>query len=517
MGNGLKVLMVWPRVPESFWSFEGAIRLIRRDAVMPPLGLITLAALCPETWTVRLIDQAFEELRDEDLLWADLVMVSGMYVQRDGVLDALARARRLGRRTLFGGPLASSQPKTYLEFADHVVVGEPDEVFAGIAEDLELGRALRLYEIEEKPDVSRTPVPRFDLLKIEHYASMPLQFSRGCPFQCEFCDIIAIYGRRPRTKTPAQFTAELDALYARGWKKEVFIVDDNFVGNRKKALELVQELRPWQEAHGRPFTFYTEASVDLAQQQQLVEAMVEANFFYVFIGIESPSTESLKETKKYQNLREDPLKAIRHLQSQGLWVTGGFIIGFDSDREDIFDRQIDFISRAAIPWAMIGFLQAPPKTALFDRLMEQDRLDLESQATSNFSLPNFQTRLPLDVLLTGFRRVLSTIYEAESFYDRAFRSLWHWKIRACQRPPYFSPPQKLLIAWRSVWEQGVLSSDRKAYWKFFVRLLYYWGNSPAKLWLGFTVLLSANHFIPFADRIGRQLEAEMLEMRARAD
>ena len=302
-------------------------------------------------------------------------MVSGMRVQKDDIRETLLRARALGKRTMIGGPFASSEPELLLPLADHVVVGEPDEVFPEIAADLERGSAKRLYVVNDKPDISKTPVPRFDLLKIEKYVSMAVQFSRGCPFQCEFCDIITIYGRKPRTKAPSQLLAELDALFELGWRDQVFIVDDNFIGNHK----LRSGIGPGAWKSGRnlidyPFLFYTEASIDLAQRPELIEAMVRANFYYVFIGIESPSPQALMETKKYQNLRRDQLESIRFIQSQGLWVTAGFIIGFDSDTEDIFERQRDFIERAAIPWAMAGFLQAPPTTPLYDRMLKQGRL-----------------------------------------------------------------------------------------------------------------------------------------------
>jgi len=303
LGQKIKALLVWPKIPNSFWTFAGMLDLLPEKAVMPPLGLITLAALCPAHWTVRLIDEAVEDLTDNDILWADLVMVGAMTVQKAGLYEVLARARRLGRRTIVGGPYVSGEPSRMLPIADHVVVGEPDEVFLEIARDLEEGTARKLYEITDKPDVTKTPMPRFDLLKLDCYASMSVQFSRGCPFQCEFCDIIILYGRKPRTKLPQQMVAELDKLLSLGWKKQVFIVDDNFIGNHARALDLCVELEKWQRARGFPVMFYTEASMDLARQAALVDAMVKANFFYVFIGIESPSKESLKEVRSSRTWR----------------------------------------------------------------------------------------------------------------------------------------------------------------------------------------------------------------------
>ena len=316
LGPAINVLMVWPRFPASFWGFQGMMSLLPEKTAMPPLGLITVAALCPKSWNIRLIDRAFDQLPDAELQWSDLVMVSGMHVQKGDIADILRRARVLGKRTIVGGPYASSEPEVLLELADHVVVGEPDEAFDKIAMDLETGRARRLYVIEEKPDVSKTPTPRFDLLKLENYVLMAVQFSRGCPFQCEFCDIITLYGRKPRTKQPKQLLGELQALVDFGWRKPVFVVDDNFIGNHKLALALTQEMEEWQKARGYPLMFFTEASIDLAQKPELMEAMVRANFFFVFVGIESPSKEALTEAKKFQNLRVDPLESIRTIQSK---------------------------------------------------------------------------------------------------------------------------------------------------------------------------------------------------------
>src|SRR5713226_7163950 len=399
LGPAIKVLMVWPRFPASFWSLGEVMKMVPERSLVPPLGLITVAALCPKQWKIRLVDLAFEELSDEDILCADLVMVSAMAVQREGVRQTLARASKLNRRTMIGGPYASSEPEALLPLADHVVVGEPDEIFPEIAADLERGSARRLYSITEKPDVRRTPVPRFDLLALNKYTFMSVQFSRGCPFTCEFCDIITLYGRRPRTKSPAQLIGELEALLQLGWRKEIFIVDDNFIGNHKAALELARELERWQRRNRYPFGFATEASIDLASRPELLDAMVKANFSRVFIGIETPSAASLKEAKKFQNLRRDPLDCIRFIQRQGIWVMGGFIVGFDSDQADIFDRQIEFIERAAIPWAMAGGLQAPPTTPLYERMKREGRLIQGSPEFSNFSPPNFLTVLPLPVLL----------------------------------------------------------------------------------------------------------------------
>lgn len=507
LGPKIKVLMVWPKIPSSFWGFEGMMKIIPERTIMPPLGLITVAALCPPQWEIRLIDRSFEDLRDADLLWADLVMVSAMHVQREDAHRTLQRARQLGRRTMIGGSYASTQPEILLLLADHVVVGEPDEVFGEIAAGLENGSARALYRITQKPDISHTPTPRFDLLRMGKYSSMSIQFSRGCPFQCEFCDIITIYGRRPRTKSAEHLMGELEALHHLGWRKPVFIVDDNFIGNHKLALALVQEMEHWQSRNGYPFIFYTEASIDLALRPELLNAMVRANFLYVFIGIETPVAESLKETKKFQNLRADPLECIRFIQRRGLWVMGGFIVGFDNDGPDVFDQQINFIERAAIPWAMTGFLQAPPTTPLFDRMNAEGRLIDDSTAISNFSLPNFRTRLPLPEMLNGLAHMLHELYDSRKFYQRALRSLDCWIARPAQRAhiPFF---YRFRVVVNSAWRQGVMSTYRAEYWRFVVALMSRWGFNSRKIWMGFVLALSGHHFIPYAEDVIGELEKE---------
>ena len=511
LGKKIKALLVWPRIPNSFWTFTGMLELLPEKAVMPPLGLITLAALCPDSWTLRLIDEAIEELTDDDILWADLVMVGAMSVQQAGQHEVLARARRLGRRSIVGGPYASGEPARMLAIADHVVVGEPDEVFPEIARDLEEGTARRLYEIVEKPDVTKTPLPRFELLKLHSYASMSIQFSRGCPFQCEFCDIIILYGRKPRTKHPQQVLAELDKLLSLGWKKQVFIVDDNFIGNHKHALDLCVELEKWQQARGFPMMFYTEASMDLARQSALIEAMVKANFLYVFLGIESPSKESLRETKKLQNLAMDPISCVELLHKKGLWVTGGFIVGFDSDKEDIFEQQIEFIERTAIPWALLNPLHAMPRTALFERMQREGRLIESPHSSGDATPPNFRTNLDTTVLMRGICKTVTAIYEPGRFFERAWRSMESWETRESQHPAQQPTMGGILqIVALSIWKQGLRSSYRRAYWKYLSKIITHYATNRTKLWLAATIMISGHHFIPYAAEVVAKIEREVL-------
>jgi len=506
LGSSLNVLMVWPRFPVSFWGFEGMFRVVPESASMPPLGLITVAALCPSSWRIRLIDRAFEELRDEDIRWAGLVMVSAMQAQREDTIAVLQRARAAGRRTFLGGPWASSEPELVSAYADHVMVGEAEDVFAEIAAALEQGSARPLYRVSKKPDMSRGVIPRYDLLRLDHYVSMAIQFSRGCPFQCEFCDIITIYGRRPRTKSPAQIIAELDMLYRLGWRKLVFIVDDNFIGNHREALALARELVQWQRRHDYPVAFYTEASIDLADRQELLDTMVEANFLYVFLGIETPSREALKECLKYQNLRRDVLTQVRHIQQSGLWVMGGFIVGFDSDDETIFGRQLEFINQTDIAWAMVGILQAVPTTALTERLKREGRLQENGRFRTNFGPPNFRPAMPVPVLLRGLSGLLTELFEPEPFFERAFRSLESWRTRPPQQHPPIPWAYGVRVAWSSLWKQGVLSNYRRDYWRFLWRISHHWLRHPVKWWVGFMLLLSAHHFLSYARIVEARLE-----------
>jgi radical SAM superfamily enzyme YgiQ (UPF0313 family) len=508
LGKEVKALMVWPRFPPSFWGFEGVLEMVPEKSVMPPLGLITVAALCPSSWSIRLLDLSFEELREEDLLWADLVMVSSMQAQRADTLDVLSRARGLGRRTFIGGPWASSEPEFLTMQADHVFVGEAEEVFGEIAHQLEHGTAQAVYKVIDKPDMSVSPMPRFDLLHMNQYTSMSVQFSRGCPFQCEFCDIITIYGRRPRAKPPEKLIAELDALLALGWRNEVFIVDDNFIGNHKLALQLTHSLATWQERSKRVISFYTEASIDLADKPELLASMVEANFMYVFLGIETPSAEALKGSSKFQNLRGDLVTQVSKIRESGLWVLAGFIVGFDSDDETIFERQLQFIDKTAITWAMAGVLQAPPTTALFDRMKREGRLIEDSTATTNFSAPNFKTVLPLPILLRGLSTLLKGLYTPANYFGRAMRSLESWQPRPAQKPPELPLLYNLRVFVQSMWQQGVCSNYRLAYWRFLLTAIRRWALQPAKMWLAFMVLLSANHFLKYAREVAEDLEEQ---------
>jgi radical SAM superfamily enzyme YgiQ (UPF0313 family) len=408
-----RALLVYPEFPPSYWGFRYALELLGKRSSMPPLGLLTVAAMFPESWELRLVDLNLRPLEDSDLEWADLVLTSTMVVQQRSLGGVIARAHALGKPVAVGGPHPTSFASE-ISAADHFVLDEVEDTFPRFLADWEAGRAEREYRPESKPAVTTTPVPRFELLDLSAYGSMALQFSRGCPFDCEFCDITKLFGRVPRTKTNEQMVTELEALHALGWRGPVFLVDDNFIGNKKEALRLLPAVADWQREHGYPFDLYTEASVNLARNEPLMDAMVEAGFSMVFLGIESPNPEALRLTKKLQNTRRDDddylFHAVRAIQAKGMEVTGGFIVGLDGDGAEVFDAQVDFIQRAGIPIAMVGLLTALKGTDLYARLEREGRLLDESSGNNVEIALNFVPELDREVLVDGYRRVLATLY-----------------------------------------------------------------------------------------------------------
>jgi len=336
----LKVLLVYPRTPDTFWSFRHVLRLAAKRASIPPLGLLTVAALLPDSWELNLVDLNVRPLRDDEILWADYVLTSAMLIQRDSVAEIARRCRELNRPLIGGGPLFTTGQELNLDLP-HRVEGEGEELVAQLAADMENGRVQPLYRSTRSPDITQVPIPRWDLIQLKHYVSMAVQFSRGCPFDCEFCDIVALNGRIPRTKSAPQLVAELESLRQRGWKDGVFIVDDNFIGNRHRTRELLREIITWRGRTRTRMTFLTEASINLADDPELIQLMVRAGFRKVFVGIETPAEAALEECRKMQNRRRDLVATVKSLQRAGLEVMGGFIVGFDNDPEDIFRRQFD--------------------------------------------------------------------------------------------------------------------------------------------------------------------------------
>jgi radical SAM superfamily enzyme YgiQ (UPF0313 family) len=423
-----KVLLVYPEFPPSYWGFQYAIELLGKRASMPPLGLLTVAAMMPTDWRLRLVDLNVRPLADEDLDWADLVLTSTMVVQQRSLREVIARANARRRPVAVGGPHPTSFADE-ISGADHYLLDEVEETFPRFLEDWRAGRAARVYRPESKPAVTATPVPRFDLLDLDAYASMALQFSRGCPFDCEFCDITKLFGRVPRTKSTEQMLAEFDRLHGLGWRGPVFLVDDNFIGNKKEALRLLPALADWQRARGYPFDLYTEASVNLAKIEPLMDAMVEAGFSMAFLGIESPNPEALRRTNKLQNTARDDrdhlLHAVTAIQEKGIEVTGGFILGLDGDGPEVFDAQVEFIQRAGIPTAMVGLLTAMRGTNLYARLEREGRLLAESSGNNVEIALNFRPELDREVLIAGYRRVLARLYDEglKTYFERCWTLL----------------------------------------------------------------------------------------------
>jgi radical SAM superfamily enzyme YgiQ (UPF0313 family) len=459
----VNALLIYPQWPDTYWSFKHALPFEGKRSAYPPLGLITISPLLPKHWKKRLVDTNIRPLTDSDLKWADVALLSGMLVHKEEMLKILKRCRDRGLRTIVGGPIASSVTELS-QYADHVVSGEAEELISQLVEDVEHGCAKPLYKAVRMPGLDLTPLPDLDLIQTRYYSAMAIQYSRGCPFNCEFCDIIEIYGRRPRTKTPAQVIAELQQLYDLKWRGSVFIVDDNFIGNKRKVKELLPELADWNLSRENPFTFFTEASVNLADDEDLLGMMKRARFTRVFLGIETPVEESLKEAQKMQNTRKNLIESVHRIQDYGMEVMAGFIVGFDNDPADIFDRQVEFIQESAIPLAMVGLLLALPGTQLFRRLQKEGRIVEEGHGNNMDIRLNFIPRMNAQALVEGYRDILRRIYTPSAYYERVLRFLERYKP-VHHRERNFS--DYLAVA-RSIVKQGILSESRASYWKFLV-------------------------------------------------
>jgi radical SAM superfamily enzyme YgiQ (UPF0313 family) len=462
----MKILLVNPEYPDTYWSFRHALPFEGKRSAFPPLGLLTIARLLPPTWERRLVDLNVRPLRSSDIEWADMIFATAMLVQKDSLRTIVERSKALGKRVVIGGPYITTSAEDLPE-ADHIFLGEAETTLPQFVADLERGEAKRMYQAAERPSLADAPVPDFSLVDLKRYSAMSVQYSRGCPFQCEFCDIIEIYGRVPRTKSNEQMISEFDALLATGWRGTVFIVDDNFIGNKRNVKRLLPEIISWQERNNCPFELLTEASLNLADDDELLALMQSAGFRRVFLGIETPVEESLLEAQKKQNMRGNMLDSVKRIQSYGMEVMGGFIVGFDTDPENIFERQINFIRESAIPLAMVGLLTALPDTQLWRRLKKEGRLLAESSGenTSLTSL-NFVPKMDAARLVEGYQAIMQTIYRPNEYYERALECLRRIS-GAGPAPNHYDLWNGVMSMMRIALRLGLIDKERREFWRYF--------------------------------------------------
>lgn len=483
----MKILFVYPEFPDTFWSFKHALKFIRKKAVSPPLGLLTIASMLPTGWEKRLVDLNAESLKQQDLQWADMVFISAMVIQRESAQQVITRCQEAGVKVVAGGPLFTQEHEQF-PGVDHFVLNEAELTLPLFLADLALGRPQRVYTNGDYPDIHQTPAPLWSLAKLKLYDTMSIQFSRGCPYNCEFCNVTALFGHRPRTKTAAQITAELDGLYAAGWRKNVFFVDDNFIGNKKQLKEeVLPALIEWRKGKsGMPFN--TEVSINLADDPELLRQMAQAGFDTVFIGIETPNEDSLTECSKSQNKGRNLVESVKRIQRAGLQVQGGFIVGFDSDTPSIFQQQIDFIQKSGIVTAMVGMLQAPHGTRLFERMQREGRLTSDPSGDNVDGRTNILPRMGLDTLRNGYKKLLTQIYSPQYYYARVRTFLQDYK------PPRIRvrlEPQYILALFRSMYKLGIKGVERAQYWK-----LVFWSlfHRPRLFPLAITLSIYGYHF-----------------------
>lgn len=483
----MRILLVSPKTPDTFWSFKHVLHFVGKKASHPPLGLLTVAAMLPREWDFRVVDLNVDRLRDADLRWADCVLLSAMIVHQESVREIARQCRALGKRLIAGGPLFTTGHDAFPEIP-HFVLGEAEEVMPQLLSDLKAGTLRRVYQAPRFPSLEQTPIPRYDLVNVNDYVTMAAQFSRGCPYDCEFCDITVMNGRVPRTKSPEQFIAELETLRRLGWKDMVFVVDDNFIGNKARTKALLRAMIEWRRLARPQMGFVTEASVNLADDSELCGMMVAAGFRKVFVGIETPSATALEECHKLQNRGRDLAAAVHSLQSSGLEVMGGFIIGFDSDTTDIFRQQFDFIQRSGVATAMVGLLTALPQTRLYHRLKREGRLLAESTGNNTVGALNFRPTLDREYLESCYRALMRQLYEPRNYYSRIRTFLKYHR----------SVGERLRLSWadceaffKSFWLLGVRDRDRWSYWRFFVTTLV---RRPRQFRCAIELAIIGHHF-----------------------
>ncbi|MDR3628050.1 MAG: DUF4070 domain-containing protein [Ignavibacteriaceae bacterium] len=466
----MNILLVYPMYPDTFWSFKHALKFVSKKASFPPLGLLTVASMLPKDWCKKLIDMNANDLTDDDIIWADFVFISAMSIQSESANLVIERCKILNAKIVAGGPLFTSSPEYYKD-VDHLVLNEAEITLPQFLNDLSNGKPKQKYTSDEWAEITTTPLPQWDLISINNYTSMNVQYSRGCPYDCDFCNITVLYGRRPRTKTKGQVIAELDALYSYGWRGPVFFVDDNFIGNKVKLKrEILPAIIEWNEKKANPFYFNTEVSINLADDNTLMQLMVKAGFEAVFIGIETPNEESLAECNKTQNINRDLISSIKKIQEFGLEVQGGFIVGFDNDTPTIFNKLTNFIQESGIVTAMVGLLNAPNGTKLQKRLISEGRLlnDFTGNNT-DFSI-NFIPRMNPKILLDGYKKVLNTIYSPKYYYERVMRFLKDFEPK--KKKVFHLNPNYILALFKSILKLGVIGEERIYYWKLFFWSLF---------------------------------------------
>ena len=485
----MKILLVYPQYPDTFWSFKHALKFVSKKAAFPPLGLLTVAAMLPGEWEKKLVDMNVTRLTDEHIKWADYVFISAMVVQQNSVKEVIARCKRLNTKIVAGGPLFTTGYEEY-EGVEHFVLGEAEVTLPLFLEDLGKGCPQHMYASDTRPEISKTPIPLWSLINTKNYSSMNVQYSRGCPFNCEFCDIILLNGHTPRTKDKEQLLAELEELYHRGWRGGVFIVDDNFIGNKKKLkLEILPAIIEWRKGKKYPFALSTEASINLADDAELMRLMVDAGFITVFIGIETPNEESLVECAKLQNQSRDLVASVKKIQNYGMEVQGGFIVGFDSDPLTIFKNQINFIQKSGIVTAMVGLLNAPPGTRLYQRLKNENRLVKAFTGNNTDCSLNFIPKMNYETLINGYKHILNTIYSPKRYYERVKTFLKEYKPRneTADRLQF----HHIKAFFKSIWFLGIREKGRRYYWKLSLRTLL---KQPRKFPISISLSIYGYHF-----------------------
>lgn len=485
----MNILLVYPDFPETFWSLKHALKVISKKAVLPPLGLLTVAAMLPEDWDLKLIDMTVTKLTDDDIRRADYVFISAMFLQKEVTKKIIAKCKNLGAKVVAGGPLFTADYECFPEI-DHLVLNEAEITLPLFLEDLKNGCPKHIYTSDQWADIKKTPIPRWDLVNMKNYASMPIQYSRGCPFSCDFCDVTLLFGNRIRTKTADQMLAELDSLYAHRWRNEVFIVDDNFIGNKKKLKDhLLPAMVGWMEKRNYVFPLNTQVSINLADDEELMKLMVKAGFDTVFIGVETPNPKSLAECDKLQNQNRDLVACIRKVQQFGMDVQGGFIIGFDSDQVSIFDQLITFIQKSGIVTAMVGLLNAPRGSKLYERLLKENRLLSDSSGNNTDMSLNFIPKINSDELLKGYKNVVQTIYSHQYYYKRILTFLKNYPTTRKKKTHLSLCDIKTLL--KSTWTLGLRTKGRTYYWRLMLWTLF---RRPQHLRLAVTFMICGLHF-----------------------